>query len=64
MYIGTINCAAHRLKAFNSFRMWMPIAIIATAGNHGDLGLDVLQKGFAIAVPGAVVPRFEDIELT
>ena len=64
MYIGTIYFAAHCLKAFNSFRMRMPVAIIASTGNHDNLGLDVLQKGFAITVLGAVVPRFEDIELT
>ena len=64
MYIGTINFAAHCLKAFNSFRVRLPVAIIATTGNHDNLGRDVLQKGVAIAVLGAVVPSFEDIEVT
>ena len=44
--------------------MRMPVAIIASTGNHDNLGLDVLQKGFAIAVLGAVVSSLEDIELT
>ena len=44
--------------------MRMPVAIIASTGNHDNLGLDVLQKGLAIAVLGAVVSSLEDIELT